>query len=36
MPDLIMFNSKAIESWPMRQASSLDMMAFPEFIVPAR
>ena len=36
LPDLIMFNSKAIESWPMRQASSLDMMAFPEFIVPAR
>ena len=36
LPDLIMFNSKAIESWPMRQASALDMMAFPEFIVPAR
>ena len=36
LPDLIMFNSNAIKSWPMRQAGSLDMMAFPEFIVPAR
>ena len=36
LPDLLIFNSKAIESWGMRQASSLDLMAYPEFIVPAR
>ena len=36
LPDLLVFNSKAIESWGMRQAGSLDLMAYPEFIVPAR
>ena len=36
LPDLLVFNSKAIESWAMRQAGSLDLMAYPEFIVPAR
>ena len=36
LPDLLIFNSKAIESWGMRQASSLDLMAYPEFLVPAR
>lgn len=35
LPDLLVFNSKAIESWAMRQAGSLDLMAYPEFIVPA-
>lgn len=36
LPDLLVFNSKSIESWGMRQAGSLDLMAYPEFIVPAR
>ena len=36
IPDLIVFNSRAIESWPMRMASTLDVMAYPELIVPAR
>ena len=36
LPDLLVFNSKAIESWAMRQAGSLDLMAYPEFIIPAR
>ena len=35
LPDLLVFNSKAIESWAMRQAGSLDLMAYPEFIIPA-
>ncbi len=36
LPDLLVFNSKSIASWPMRSAGSLDVLAYPEFITPAR
>ena len=36
LPDLLVVNTKTIESWPMRRATALDLMAYPEFIVPAR
>jgi ABC-type transport system substrate-binding protein len=36
LPDLLVYNPRSIQSWPMRNAFGLDYLAYPELIVPAR